>query len=211
MRPNNAHTITTTCGILLGLMSILCAILGTFHQDAFYNYAYTHNGAYTHLGIELATEITENYQAYIDGKEELTTLFDKQQAAHLQDVKELYKLGKNITIVLLLITSAMLAILIIDDKRTEHYKKTLKTASITIITTIILLSILAINWEWFFTAFHKLFFKDNWTFSAASLMLRLWGGKTFIYASIWITTQLITTSALYILLASRLRNITLQR
>ncbi len=177
--------------IFLTVTVLLLALVSTFHNDHLYDVGYKQNNAYNHLGEELTLELTSNFQNYIENKEALSPLFDTNQALHLMDVKNLYILGKNIAQITLMLVIIFLGYLIMHDEKKKLFNKLLKTTSTTLLIVFGILVILGLNWEWFFTAFHNIFFTGNWSFDGGSLMMRLWGGNFFIIASIWVGVKVL--------------------
>ncbi|MBW2982848.1 DUF1461 domain-containing protein [Candidatus Woesearchaeota archaeon] len=194
----------------LSLLIILLAVLGTFHDDNFYDYAYQRNGAYEQLGREGAWQLTENYQAYLEGEEELK-VFHNDQARHLADVKGLYALGKTLVRILTGLAAILLFSIGVSRKRTPLFKEAMRKTGIITLTTILVLGVLAVNWSWFFTGFHELLFQGNWTFHPATLTMRLWGGSFFIQAAIYIALKITITATVILCLRRALKSLTSPR
>ena len=121
----------------------------------------------TNLSVD---EMKENYSYVIDyllysnnDKFELPSLeYSEDGAFHFQEVKELFKLAK----VTILILAIILIILCVVYTRFYKNYKYIKYISITsIILTTITSIVVSINFNFFFTVFHKIFFNnDKWLF-----------------------------------------------
>ncbi len=120
----------------------------------------------TSLSIE---EMKKNYSYVIDllysnnDKFELPSLKSSEAGAfHFKEVKELFKIAK-ITILSLIITLAILSVLYTSSYKSYIYIKYISI--ITIITPVIISIVVSINFNFFFTIFHKIFFNnDKWIF-----------------------------------------------
>ncbi len=121
----------------------------------------------TNLSVD---EMKENYSYVIDyllysnnDKFELPSLeYSEDGAFHFQEVKELFKLAK----VTILILAIILIILCVVYTRFYKNYKYIKYISITsIIVPTITSIVVSINFNFFFTVFHKIFFNNNkWLF-----------------------------------------------
>jgi integral membrane protein (TIGR01906 family) len=121
----------------------------------------------TNLSVD---EMKENYSYVIDyllysnnDKFELPSLeYSEDGAFHFQEVKELFKLAK----VTILILAIILIILCVVYTRFYKNYKYIKYTSITsIIVPTITSIVVSINFNFFFTVFHKIFFNnDKWLF-----------------------------------------------
>ncbi|WP_346888277.1 TIGR01906 family membrane protein [Clostridium sp. UBA1056] len=122
----------------------------------------------TNLSVD---EMKENYSYVIDyllysnnDKFELPSLeYSEDGAFHFQEVKELFKLAK----VTILILAIILIILCVVYTRFYKNYKYIKYISITsIIVPTITSIVVSINFNFFFTVFHKIFFNnDKWLFN----------------------------------------------
>lgn len=115
-------------------------------------------------------EMKKNYSYVIDyllynnnDKFELPSLESSEAGAfHFKEVKELFKLAK-ITILSLIITLAILSVLYTSSYKSYIYIKYISIISI--ITPVIFSIVVSINFNFFFTIFHKIFFNnDKWIF-----------------------------------------------
>lgn len=121
----------------------------------------------TNLSVD---EMKENYSYVIDyllysnnDKFELPSLeYSEDGAFHFQEVKELFKLSK-VTILILAIILIILCVVYTRFYKNYKYIKYISITSIIVpITTSIVVSI---NFNFFFTVFHKIFFNnDKWIF-----------------------------------------------
>ncbi|MFP4524373.1 MAG: DUF1461 domain-containing protein [Candidatus Woesearchaeota archaeon] len=204
------RALTWTTASVLTLLIISLAVLGTFHDDTFHDYAYERNGAYEQLGRDGAWRLTENYQAYLAGEAELKVFHD-DQARHLRDVKELYVFGATLVRILTGIAAILLFSMAMSRKRISLFQTTMRRTSITTLAALIILASLAIDWKWFFTGFHELFFQGNYTFHPATLMMRLWGGSFFIHAAAYVCVKLALAATFILGLGQALKNLTSPR
>lgn len=168
--------------ITLVSLILLVPILSIFHDDTFYDYAYSRNGAYESFDKEFVWSVTDNFQGFLLDKEPLRH-FNESQSAHLQDVKDLYKKGTATVIILVL-----LHIISLSTGKTD-YARVMRTTALISFIALIILSLLAINWQSFFLKFHQVFFTGNYMFHPESLMLRMWGGNFFPLAAGYAAAQ----------------------
>lgn len=168
--------------ISLVLLIIVLSLVGTFHDDVFYRFAYERNGAYEKTDSEMPLLVTENFQSYLDDEEELL-FFQDDQASHLEDVKGLYKVGVGVARVLIALLVILFVVLAYQKERSILVSTVFRNAAITLFVVIGVIALLSLRWEWFFTMFHELFFSGNWQFHPATLMLRLWGENFFPLAA----------------------------
>ncbi len=113
-------------------------------------------------------EMKKNYSYVIDyllynnnDKFELPSLESSEAGAfHFKEVKELFKLAK-ITILSLIITLAILSVLYTSSYKSYIYIKYISIISI--ITPVIFSIVVSINFNFFFTIFHKIFL-NKWIF-----------------------------------------------
>ena len=121
----------------------------------------------TNLSVD---EMKENYSYVIDyllysnnDKFELPSLeYSEDGAFHFQEVKELFKLAK-VTILILAIILIILCVVYTRFYKNYNYIKYISITSIIVptITSIVV----SINFNFFFTVFHKIFFNnDKWLF-----------------------------------------------
>ena len=204
------RNITWVTAAILSLLIILLAVLGTFHDDTFHDYAYERNGAYEQLGGEGVWQLTENYQAYLDDEAELEVFHD-DQARHLEDVKGLYTLGKTLVRILAGLAAILLFSIGVSRKRTLLFRTTMTRTGIITLSALLVLAVLALNWSWFFTGFHELFFRGNWAFHPATLMMRLWGGNFFIHAAAYTALKITLTAASILGIGVGVKNLTSPR
>lgn len=174
--------IASGCVVVLVLV---LSLIGTFHDDAFFSFAYARNGAYERTDSEMAWLVTENFQSFIDGDEELV-FFQDDQASHLEDVKGLYEIGVGTSRVLVGLLAILFVVFAYQEKRKELLASALRGAAGTLFVVIGVIALLSLRWEWFFTMFHEVFFTGNWSFHPATLMIRMWGGAFFPLAAMYV-------------------------
>lgn len=177
-------------------LTVLAAVLGTFHDDAFYHYAYARNGAYERLGTQNVHNATENFQAYIEGEEMLSDIFDHGERAHLNDVKNIYTRTSTVARLLLCLFVIITGMLILGEEPRHSYRRLLRLSGFALLTLLGLSLILAVDWTWSFRAFHKLFFTGNWAFPASSTLMKLWGGSFFALAAGYVWLKLLAAGSL---------------
>ncbi|MBN1275730.1 DUF1461 domain-containing protein [Candidatus Woesearchaeota archaeon] len=196
-----ASIVWASAGLLTAL-TLLLSVLGTFHDDAFYRCAYGQNGAFDRLGDELVWSVTENFQSYLEDEAALA-LFDEQQAAHLEDVKGLYRTGVGIARLLIAALAILFVALAGQAGRRDVFQRLFRRTSIIIVVLTVVLALSAMRWDWFFTRFHELLFTGNWRFGGASLMMRLWSGSFFPLAAGYVLAKN-AVAAGFLLISARL-------
>lgn len=184
--------------ITLVLLVLLVPILSIFHDDHFYDYAYTQNGAYERLDKEFVWAVTDNFQEFLLNKEPLRN-FNESQSAHLQDVKQLYLQGT--TLVITLIILHLITLLFCK----KNYAWVMRKTAITSFVVLIIIFLLALNWQTFFLIFHKIFFTGNYVFHPESLMLRMWGGNFFPLAAGYAALQSLLLSIFMLIFGNIIR------
>lgn len=121
----------------------------------------------TSLSID---EMKENYSYVIDyllynrdNEFELPSLeYSEDGAFHFQEVRDLFKLAKSTILILAII---LITLSIVYNKVYKDYKYIKYISFISIVSPIIISIIVSINFNFFFTVFHKIFFNnDKWLF-----------------------------------------------
>lgn len=176
------------CLISLLLLSIITISL----NRSFYNRQYVANDtpAYTGLSFENLEIVTDNLLDYLVGQRdnldmelsvggEMREIFDEREKTHMVDVQKLY-LTVVYTTAALLAVIILSAVIMYKDKARESlqsllfskYKKSLIVAAVLVI---ILGAIFYINFNWFWTNFHLVFFSnDLWILDPAiSVMINM--------------------------------------
>jgi uncharacterized membrane protein len=167
------------------ILIILSSLLGTFFDDYFYHFGYEQNGVYEKLDYDFTWKVTENFQGYLMDDAQLE-LFNQDQAAHLADVKALYKTGRSLCILLFILISVLMVSMGLYEERRLLFAQTMKRTAFLLLGAVVFLALLATQWEWFFTTFHELLFTGNWQFHPATLMIKLWGENFFPLAALYV-------------------------
>lgn len=126
-------------------------------------------------GEKLNSEIT-NIISYLTGKKDKleSSFFGEQETIHMVDVKNI--ISKVITAGYILMGIVFLLIIFSKEKL-----RTLKIAGITSLIFYIILSLILLNFDYFFLKFHELFFSNKlWIFSADSPIINIFPQQFFI-------------------------------
>ncbi len=171
--------------IALALQLPVTILLGNLRQTAFDTDFYSGEFEKYNPDAENSTQTTKDLIYYLQRKDADSSYlkpFAEEEISHLADVKALMQkffLLKNISIVLLFILTLALFYV---NKNTA-----LKNLSISVIIggaltilLILLLYILALNFEPSFIKFHELFFAGNWQFSKEHLLIKLFPSQFFV-------------------------------
>jgi integral membrane protein (TIGR01906 family) len=131
-----------------------------------------------YLGIEQSSglpkdEIIENYNALIDynsmfnnsSLEFPTLAMSEHGRIHFSEVKQIF-----VGFEYFFLGALVLAVVgIIAKCRKKHFDFMTLTGIFTIVIPVVLGSIIALNWDWFFITFHKIAFNNNyWLFDPAT-------------------------------------------
>jgi len=192
-------------GVLFTVVLLLTPLLSLFTNDVFYDVAYRLNGAYDRVGVRDAWRVTENFQSFIRGVDELR-YFPPDQAAHLMDVRSLYVLGRFIlagALVLLVLS----LFFIVFSRDADLFVAALRTGASFTFLLLGLLVLLALRWDWFFEGFHRLFFSGGWLFPSHTLMMNLWGRNFFVVAALFSAAQSLILAVFLLVTASSVRRL----
>lgn len=116
-------------------------------------------------------DMKENYSYVIDyllynrdDEFDLPSLdYSKDGAFHFQEVRHLFKLAKS---TILILTIVLIILGVVYNKIYKDYKYIKYISFISIIIPIIISIVVSINFNFFFTVFHKIFFNnDKWLFN----------------------------------------------
>jgi integral membrane protein (TIGR01906 family) len=160
-----------------------------FNHD-FYKKEFAKHNVYDK--IYNADEISEKIIGFFNNNNDLPLVFNNKETSHLKDVKQLIKKGNILLISLSLMNIILLSLLL-------YYKKSLKKIIIypTIVTFIIPIPLILLNFSNLFIKFHLIFFlQGTWTFVYDSLIIQLFSQNFFYDAMI----SIIIFSVLFILI-----------
>ena len=178
---------------------VLLSLLGVFHDDAFFSFAYAHNGAYEQVGVEEAWRVTGEFRSFLAGGE--LESFPEDEAAHLEDVRSLYVQGWWWSRSIIVLSLFLLVIVAFREDRSWLFAASLRRGALLLFLLVLVLGALSLRWEWFFNAFHEVLFVDNWLFPYETLTIRLWGGSFFPFAAAYVFAQQVVVAAFLFLLS----------
>lgn len=126
-------------------------------------------------------------------------LFTEAEVSHMTDVKLVMWYAMLIGVVLLALT--LLFFLLLRAWRPGGFARGVFAGAWVTLGLIVAAAVLAIlDWQRFFTEFHRLLFADGtWTFSADSALIRLYPEQFWIDAGIWIVALLVIFSLIALL------------
>jgi len=168
--------------ISLFLSVYLCSARDVMFDENFYKKEFLKNDAYS--SFEDADSIGISLISFFEGFEKLPSMFTKDEALHLVDVRDLVKKGDNLLMFLFAANIILLSFLLF---KSEKKKKNLKKIFICSGSAILILPLFSIlfTFEYLFTKFHHLFFpQGNWMFDINSNLIRLFPEQFFYDAFI---------------------------
>lgn len=108
--------------------------------------------------------------------------FTADEVGHMTDVKQVLQLGLWAAVVVVLV-ALVLAVVRRRDRR-GLLGAVAVGGWLTVAATAVLAIVAAVAWEWFFTAFHGLFFSEGtWTFRLTDTLIRLYPTQFWIDAA----------------------------
>ena len=156
-------------------------------------------------------EIRENYDALIDynlafGDAELefpSLAMSEEGRIHFEEVKDIFDIFKYMAAAGVVLSAAF--ILILGKRREYLYLKL--TSVLTVVLPVALGVMVAANWDWFFVAFHKLVFNnDYWLFDPVTdPVINILPDEFFLHCAVLILVLVILGSVVCGLIYHRLR------
>jgi integral membrane protein (TIGR01906 family) len=108
--------------------------------------------------------------------------FSGNERSHMNDVRDVFGkffLALDVFLFLLILFAA--AIVSLDWRKSlEHIGKILLFGGFAAIIFTFVMFLLTINFDWFFTSFHQMFFTGNWQFSANDLLIKLFPSQFWV-------------------------------
>lgn len=110
--------------------------------------------------------------------------FQQEEIAHMTDVKHLMHIGLWMATVIVILAAAVVVM-----QRRQDAAGLVRAANwgavATIVTMVVLSMAALVSWEWFFTAFHSVFFAaGSWTFNQSDTLIRLYPTQFWIDAAL---------------------------
>ena len=173
-------------GAAIAAFLVFCVSFAiTFIDRGIYDRNFGKNGAYEKIGPGVR-DTTDSLISYLskDADEADSApglyIFTKAERDHLEDVHAIFKRFKYAAI----ISSAALLIIIMRMRAngvlSQGWQPMLKLAGIIAASALALLFVLSLNFDWFFTNFHYIFFpQGNWQFPADSLLITMFPADFF--------------------------------
>jgi len=123
---------------------------------------------------------TNNVLKFLNGKESLNPeIFSEREISHMEDVKSLCNLFKTLFYISFLISIFLLFVLI-KKKNYDLISNTFIYSGLSSISLLIILFLLSLNFDSFFTNFHYLFFtNDLWLLPENSMLIKLFPKEFF--------------------------------
>lgn len=130
--------------------------------------------------------------------------FTADEVSHMTDVKQVLQLGLWAAVAVVLVA------LVLTVLRRRDRRGLLGAVAVggwlTVAATAVLAMIAAVAWQWFFAAFHGLFFSEGtWTFRATDTLIRLYPTQFWIDAAAVIGVITVGGALLAALVAQRAR------
>jgi integral membrane protein (TIGR01906 family) len=114
------------------------------------------------------------------------SMFNSRELRHMEDVKVVTKAAMTIHTMVSLITIGIVIILVRRSETRRHLRQALfEGGAFTILLIIVLIALALMNWDFFFTGFHKIFFEgDSWQFSTSDTLIRLFPERFWFDAAL---------------------------
>ncbi len=169
--------------VLTPLIILLLSFDALKNTELFYSYEFRKNAAYENRPD--ADEISGSVMDFLDKGIKSSLFeesFEQDEISHLEDVRNIIVSVKIIMWALILIYVLVLAYLWnkAKDQFKELYTGILQISGLTSIFFIIIVSLMLINFEFFFVKMHQVLFPHgNWQFAPESMLMTLYGGSFF--------------------------------
>lgn len=120
---------------------------------------------------------------FFDG-EELDDSYSEKEKLHMQEIKELISILKVILIIAAVLLLLFL-VLLFNYSRKEFWFSLLIGSGVTLLLCLIFVVLFLIDFNVFFTAFHKLLFRtDSWLLNSSDKLIQLFPQNFFYLAGI---------------------------
>ncbi len=220
----------------LALSLFLLPLLLAPTSHALYAKGYGANGAYENHSYEYVWNVTAHVQSFFRGENGLMD-FPPDEEAHLEEVKALFSFGWTVFVCMLVVFALSLCLYISflyqehfgavkgkivkkgsrelfagkDSAQKKFFvgmlARVLRNAGFILGAFILIVSVLASSWNWFFFGFHRLFFSGQWMFEMDTLMMQLWGGNFFVATAIFVAIRMLQMSCLLLALSFVLESV----
>lgn len=162
----------------------------------------------------------QNALGYLNDKAELNGNYTAAERSHMQDVKNIFRGGNAMFLILLILMIFLFSLFYVSQKRIEkewsgkeEIWKILRGFGIVMVgfVVVILLSLLlAFNTS--FTIFHKIFFpQGNWQFPEGSILIQVFPLEFFMKMSFFIFFQALIWGMIFILVSLSLKKLSLTK
>ena len=162
--------------ILLPVIVLLLSSYFTFYNENFHKYQFSKTGVYEK--VENADAILKELTNFFQWRGNLDRVpYTEAEKSHLADVKNVLGISYLVffSAIILFLISIMMAL---EEKELKALLYSLFFGSV--ITMAIVLSALLVNFDFLFTAFHKIvFLNGNWAFPETSLMIQMFSQQFF--------------------------------
>lgn len=174
------YNITLVCRMLITICLTVVVFLTIVQINAFNEKFYTTEykkyniSSTTGMSFEDLNRVTTKLINYISGKEDNLNIqakiqgqtgqvFGQKEKQHMIDVKELFEKGfsvRNIS-VLIVILAVFMLFKVSDNTKKDIYKSIFYSSVLSLIVTILLVIFIKIDFDKYFTYFHKVFFNNE--------------------------------------------------
>lgn len=194
--------------VLIGSICLIFMIIsGSFFMPLSKGVVYslqkdTTNGKYVYGEIE-SKQLTSQTIDYLNYNGELPQEMTDNEKSHMEDVRRLFNLQREIFFTsMFFMTITLMGIFMYFENYKKKALKRILFAPIYLLAVMIgLFIIISFNFQFFFSAFHQLFFpQGNYLFPIDSMLLTLFSAKFFFYEAIIIFSQIILLSIICIAL-----------
>jgi integral membrane protein (TIGR01906 family) len=134
-----------------------------------------------------------------------TSLYNVRELRHMRDVKLVTQIAFLIAAVVSAITLILIAFLYRHPHRRESLRHGLRNGALLTLAIIAAIVVVAVfNWEFFFTAFHNLFFEGGtWVFLYSDTLIRLFPEQFWFDAALTIGAITVLTALITLLITRR--------
>jgi len=188
--------------ILLAVSLVLSVYMvssrSVMFDENFYKKEFLKNDAYS--SFEDPDSIGLSVISFLKGSEKLPSIFTKDEALHMVDVRDLVAKGNNLLLFLFAANIILLSVLLFSS---QSKRKSLKKVLVYSGSAIIILPLISIifSFEKLFTGFHHLFFpQGNWMFDINSNLIMLFPEQFFYDAFISIMIRSVLIGILLIII-----------
>ena len=183
----NEGKILVIASIALVVFIILSAsFFMVFFDRSFYDKEFKKNGVYTELGIDGVRNTADYLIKYlisettVISKVSQLSIFTAQEKSHLQDVRNLIRGLKHLSILAILLLAGSIYYLSRLKKFKENIKRILIFSGISTLAVLAIIFVLSLNFPAFFENFHRILFpQGNYSFLAQDLLIKMFPENFF--------------------------------